>query len=276
MNKQFIDIAKCIVLVASCQVLFACKTFDLARKSSVDNSAELAASQIEAQQEPQKMNVHDKHFIPKQQYDAKGQEIPYVAEPNPYTSNPRTVKPETRIAYDSALQKLKAGKLELARTELQLLVDQNPDLSGVWVQLSTVLEKQNDLPAAEKALLNAVGANEDNVAAYNSLALVQRKLGKFDAAQDSYIKALKRWPDFAEAHYNLGVLYDLYYNNPLAAQKHFEAYHFLTGASNKRVAKWLVELKRRSGVDKSFVYEPPILVASKSATEDESKNSKAL
>ena len=53
-------------------------------------------------------------------------------------------------------------------------------------------------------------------------------------------------PDYAPAHLNLGVLYDLYLGEPQKALEQFEHYLALAG-ENKQVAGWVIELRKRVG-----------------------------
>jgi tetratricopeptide (TPR) repeat protein len=99
--------------------------------------------------------------------------------------------------------------------------------------------------------------NKNNVNAYIALGQLQRKQGYFSDAQNTYLEALNVWKDFPEAHLNLAILYDLYVNEPEEAQKHYEAYDFLTGRKDEKVKKWLVEVKQRTGIERSFIDIPP-------------------
>ncbi|UCE89659.1 MAG: tetratricopeptide repeat protein, partial [Pseudomonadota bacterium] len=87
--------------------------------------------------------------------------------------------------------------------------------------------------------------NPDNAAAYNHLGIVHRQRGDFKKAQDAYRQALKIEPDYALAHRNLGILYDLYMGDLSRALKHYERYQALTGGDDRQVDKWIVDLKRR-------------------------------
>ena len=51
-------------------------------------------------------------------------------------------------------------------------------------------------------------------------------------------------PDYALAHYNLGVLNELYLQRLDIALKHFETYQALVG-DDRQVEKWIVDLRRR-------------------------------
>ena len=59
--------------------------------------------------------------------------------------------------------------------------------------------------------------------------------------------AIKANPSYAPAHRNLGVLLDLYLEDPLTAQTEFETYKTLTG-EDKPVSGWLAELRARNKV----------------------------
>ena len=56
-------------------------------------------------------------------------------------------------------------------------------------------------------------------------------------------------------------------NQPEQAQKHYEAYQFLTNGRDQKVHKWLVEVKQRTGIERSFIDIPPKGVAEVAAKE---------
>ena len=84
----------------------------------------------------------------------------------------------------------------------------------------------------------------DHPAALNQLGLLHRKNGNFLEAEATYLKAVTVSPDYALAHYNLGILYELYLQRLESALEHFEAYQALVG-EDKQVDKWIADLKRR-------------------------------
>ena len=61
------------------------------------------------------------------------------------------------------------------------------------------------------------------------------------------------WKDCPEAHLNLGILYDLYLNQPKKAQQHIEAYLFLTQYKNPTAVAWFNEIQGRTGITSSFI-----------------------
>ncbi len=59
------------------------------------------------------------------------------------------------------------------------------------------------------------------------------------------MRALELQPDYADAHLNLGILLELYLQQPQAALEHYARYHQLEGDQDKRVNLWITDLKRR-------------------------------
>jgi tetratricopeptide (TPR) repeat protein len=75
-----------------------------------------------------------------------------------------------------------------------------------------------------------------------------RRNGKFIEAEAAYLKAVTASPDYALAHYNLGVLNELYLQRLDYALENFEQYQILVG-NDKQVEKWIIDLRRRVAAD---------------------------
>jgi tetratricopeptide (TPR) repeat protein len=102
------------------------------------------------------------------------------------------------------------------------------------------------LPEAESAFKTALELKPADAVAGNELGIVERKLGKFAEAEAAYQRTIAAEPNYAPAHLNLGVLYDLYLAEPQKALGEFERYIEIAG-ENKQVAGWVVELRKRVG-----------------------------
>ena len=74
--------------------------------------------------------------------------------------------------------------------------------------------------------------------------MLLRRNGKFLEAEAAYLKAVTASPDYALAHYNLGVLNELYLQRLDSALQHFERYQELAG-EDELVEKWISDLQRR-------------------------------
>lgn len=198
-------------------------------------------------------------YVPVQARDDDGVTIPYIARENPYTSQRGKVRKESVLSFIAARRAYKDGDYPQASSLLTELIKQDDSLSGPWVMLGDIAMHAGNYQQAIDHYLTALEINEHNVNAYLRLAKSQRLLGNFLHAQNTYAKALSLWPDFPEAHLNLAVLYDIYLNHPLRAQKHMEAYQFLTASKSAQVAEWLAEIQQRTGIAPAFSNEQTAL-----------------
>jgi tetratricopeptide (TPR) repeat protein len=86
--------------------------------------------------------------------------------------------------------------------------------------------------------------NSEYAPALNQLGMLLRRNGKFLEAEAAYLKAVTAKPDYALAHYNLGVLNELYLQRLDSALQHFERYQEIVGG-DEQVEKWITDLQRR-------------------------------
>jgi Flp pilus assembly protein TadD len=154
--------------------------------------------------------------------------------------------------YAQAMTLANSGKDDEAMTLLRKISAKVPEFSGPLVNQGAILIKQQHYTDAEKVLRQAVAVNDQNVFAYNELGLALRQQGKFTDAKAAYLSALAIDPNYAKAHFNLGVLADLYLQDLLLAISHYQAYQALQAKPDKTVGNWIVDLQKRTGT-----YTPP-------------------
>jgi tetratricopeptide (TPR) repeat protein len=82
----------------------------------------------------------------------------------------------------------------------------------------------------------------------NQLGIAYRKAGRFADARAAYQRAIAADPALADAECNLGILLDLYLDDPAAALPHYERYQALAGGNDARVGAWVAELRTRLGL----------------------------
>jgi hypothetical protein len=99
------------------------------------------------------------------------------------------------------------------------------------------------LPADPAVAVDRLGA-----ALNNQLGIAYRKAGRFADARAAYERAITADPSLADAECNLGILLDLYLDDPAAALPHYERYQALAGDADTRAAAWLAELRTRLGL----------------------------
>jgi tetratricopeptide (TPR) repeat protein len=114
------------------------------------------------------------------------------------------------------------------------------------LNLAILQAKDGRLADAEKTLTTAIERN-DSAAAFNQLGIVYRRLGRFKEADEAYQRAIQIDPNYALAHLNLGVLCDLYLQQPQRALEAYERYLALAATPDAKVAGWVTELKTRLG-----------------------------
>jgi tetratricopeptide (TPR) repeat protein len=158
----------------------------------------------------------------------------------------REVPPKALTLYEQAVSSMAAGDTIDAELRFQEFLLQYPDFAGAHVNLAIIFMGRDDLQAAENSLTDALIVDPQHPQALNQLGMLQRRQGKFEAAESAYMKAVTASPDYALAHYNLGVLNDLYLQRLDAALVHYERYQALVG-EDKQVTRWITDLKRRIG-----------------------------
>lgn len=233
---------------------------------------EKAEAQV-ATQETRKHGSPSDAPLPQQPYDDKGNKVAYEPSPSPYDlASAKPVPPEAVAQFHKANALMANEQHRDARKAFEAITRDFPELSGPWLKLGELAEIGERMERAERSYRKALEINPNNVNAYLALALFQRRAGDFEAARDTYVSALQLWKDFPEAHRNLAILYDLYMNQPAMAQPHYEAYDFLTGGDDPQVADWLIEIRRRTGIETSFIDIPPPVTEAAAATTDSTES----
>lgn len=148
--------------------------------------------------------------------------------------------------YERALTALQRGQTAAAEHVFQRLCEKYPDLAGPCANLALLHFQAGRLDQAEKHFLAAVARNSREPRYYNHLGVVYRNLGRFTDARKAYGQALILDDSYAEAHLNLGILYDLYLGDYSAATRHYQRYAELVPQEAPRVNGWLADLQKRA------------------------------
>ena len=147
--------------------------------------------------------------------------------------------------YESAITLAKAGQDKQALEQFSLMTRQYPKVAIGYTNVGLLQLKSGNLELAAQAFKQAVILDPRDKIALNHHGVVQRRQGAFDKARQSYLQALKIDGNYAEAHLNLGILYDIYLQELPLALKHYQRFQSLTDNSDQMVAKWIVDLQRR-------------------------------
>lgn len=186
-------------------------------------------------------------YLPVLEKGDEGKYLAYEADPNPYVTRNRINKGSV-ASFIEARKAFQAKNYDAAEKMFRDLAKLDKSLSGPWLMLGNIALEKNDPVKAQEYYAKALTVNKDNIGAWLRLAYVQRVQGEYLTAQNTYVSALKTWRDCPEAHLNLAILYDLYLNLPIRAQRHMEAYLFLSHEPDMKAVTWLSDLQARTGL----------------------------
>ena len=153
---------------------------------------------------------------------------------------------ESREAFERSVAMMNDGKNDKAIELLAKVIERSPGVTAPYINIAEAYIRTNKLEPAEQHLKTALGLVPNHPVASNEYGLLLRKGGRFKEAREIYEKALASFPDYLPIHRNLGILCDLYLNDPACALKQFEIYS--EGApADGQVKIWIAELRMRLG-----------------------------
>jgi len=156
----------------------------------------------------------------------------------------REIAPQVQTQFEQATAILAAGDLVEAEFRFEEFVLQYPGYPGAHTNLAIIHAANGDDEAAEQSINDALQIDPAFAPALNQRGMLLRRRGEFQEAAAAYEQAIDADPAYALAHYNLGVLNELYLRRLDTALAHFEVYQSVTG-DDPQVEKWIVDLKRR-------------------------------
>jgi tetratricopeptide (TPR) repeat protein len=154
------------------------------------------------------------------------------------------IPPQVWTLYEQAASAMAAGDYVDAELRFKEFVLHYPEYPGAHVNLAIIHANNENNAAARSSLDAALALNPDHPEALNQLGMLLRRNGKFLEAEAAYLKAITVSPEYALAHYNLGVLNELYLQRLDVALENFETYQTLVG-EDEQVGKWIADLRRR-------------------------------
>lgn len=160
------------------------------------------------------------------------------ADNKPVTGTPSAVDAEIE-RYTQALRYINQNQLDEAEASLLAIINKRPELAGPWANLGLVYIKKNQLDKAEEQLNNALKKNPKLAQAYNLLGFVELKRNHISKAKDHFAQALATKDDYALAHYNIALIYDIYLRDIPKAIAHYQRYLEITNFEDKLTADWL-------------------------------------
>ncbi|MDQ7074904.1 MAG: tetratricopeptide repeat protein [Gammaproteobacteria bacterium] len=168
-----------------------------------------------------------------------------AAMPNFSSEQKKSVPSAVEIPFQQGLARMRAKEYRAAERLFKRVVSVDKTLPGAYLNLAIVQTHLGKDSAAMVAVETLLALDGKHVAGLNQQGLLLRRRGDFEAAKLAYEKALEIAPKYALARLNLGVLCDLYLNRPVCALQAYKQFQQQSGAKDKQVAGWILDLERR-------------------------------
>jgi len=152
----------------------------------------------------------------------------------------------SRKDFERAVAIMKNQDYEKAVDILEKIIEKSPGVTAPYIDIAIAYQHIDKPEQAEENLKAALQLFPDHPVASNEYGLLCRKTGRFDDARAIYEKAIASFPGYYPVHRNLGILCDLYLNDPVCALEHYEIYSEAK-PKDKLVKLWIADLRTRLG-----------------------------
>jgi Flp pilus assembly protein TadD len=151
---------------------------------------------------------------------------------------------ESREEFDHAVSLLNDGKNDKAIELLTKMIERSPGVTTPYIDIAIAYMRTGKTGPAEEHLKTALGLFPGHPVASNEYGLLLRRAGRFKEAREVYLKAIARFPEYLPVHKNLGILCDLYMDDPECALHEFGTYA-ASAPADTQINTWIAELKIR-------------------------------
>lgn len=170
-------------------------------------------------------------------------QAPIEQATKPATGNQTSLSPAETKTYQEALVRVEQGEPGKALKALDKLAQAHPGQAGLWLNLAIAYYQDAKLDEALAALSRAQALDNKIPAVHNLAGLIAVDQGDYKSAESHYVTAIKLDQNFAAAHYNLALLYDIFYQDIRPAVEHYQHYLTLIKEEDKETSLWVEELK---------------------------------
>lgn len=150
----------------------------------------------------------------------------------------------SRQDYLNAINELEGKDYQRASSNLQRVMAGNPGFVEGWGNLALAQLHLGEIQTAKQSLDNALQLDQESAMLQNLAGLIAIEEGMYEIAEKYYMRAISLNPSMANAHYNLALLHDIYYQDIGKAIQHYERYLSLINNADTDTEAWVQELKR--------------------------------
>lgn len=145
--------------------------------------------------------------------------------------------------YQQAVAALEQNILDKAEQLFAEFNQANPALAGATTNLAIINYRKGNYEEALALVNRSIKINPELAEAYHVRGLLQLEMREISLAEKDYLKALQLKPDYINAHYNLALLYDIYFQDIALAIKHYEIYQSLINIPDETTSEWIIHLR---------------------------------
>ncbi len=152
----------------------------------------------------------------------------------------------SRSSFERAVAMMNEGDFGKAVEFLEKVIERSPGVTAPYINIAIAYERIDKPEQAEQHLKTALTMVPGHPVASNEYGLLLRKAGRFAEARTIYEKTLGTFPEYLPAHKNLGILCDLYLNDPACAIEQYQIYSEAM-PEDAQVGIWIADLRMRLG-----------------------------
>lgn len=161
------------------------------------------------------------------------------------TESPATPMP-WRADFERAVVLMQEGREDQAVPLLEQIVAQSPGVTAPYINLARAYRHARQFEPATAMLEMALELVPGHPVASNEYGLLLRQTGRFTEARDVYQATLRIYPEYLPVRRNLGILCELYLDDPACAVEQYTIYS-QANPDDRDVALWIADLNLRMG-----------------------------
>jgi len=147
-----------------------------------------------------------------------------------------------REAYRKAIVLLQQGKPAQAEKPLKKLAKQNSP-ADINANLAYAYYQLSRFDDAAEEVQKAIEKDGSSPEYHNLAAQIDIERGRFQQAEAALKRALSINNEYALAHYNIALLFDIYYQEIGKAYAHYLKYLNLINYEDKETVQWVEQLR---------------------------------
>ena len=154
---------------------------------------------------------------------------------------------QARSDFAAAVVLMKEQKYDSAIELLGKVIEASPGVTAPYINAALAYGQIGKPEKAEAHLKTALSLVPGHPAASNVYGLLLRRSGRFAEARAVYEQALTAFPEYLPMRRNLGILCELYLDDPACALEQYEIYRQAKPGENQ-VAILIAGLRLRLGL----------------------------